>query len=141
MRKSMTALLVLVLFVVGLVACSTDTEILEDTRWILESYGGEGDLQAVLEGTEITATFNSQDGQVKGSGGCNTYFGKYQANKNELSISDLAWTEMACLNPKGVMEQEQQYLPTLRAAESYTVDNNELRISCSGGRILIFRVE
>lgn len=125
----------------GLAACSAEPAAIDDTAWVLLRYGEQGKLQAVLAGTEITATFNSQGSQVKGSGGANTYFGDYKATKNELSISNLAWTEMFRLDPEGVMEQEQQYLSALQAAESYTIEDGELRISCSGNRVLIFRAK
>ena len=143
--KKLFVYTLVVTVLLGLAACSNATTVpgagLEDTKWILESYGEEGDPKTVLEGTAITATFNIQDSQVKGSGGCNTYFGEYQAKKNELSISNLAWTEIGCLDPEGVMEQEQRYLSALQAAESYTIENGELRISCSGNRVLIFRAK
>ena len=78
---------------------------LEDTTWVLESYGEQGNLQAVLEDTEITAVFDSAEGKVSGSAGCNNYFASYQINNNELSISAIGSTEMYC---EGLREQEQQ---------------------------------
>jgi heat shock protein HslJ len=110
---------------------------LEDKEWVLESYGAQGNLQDVLEGTEITATFVSAEAQVHGTAGCNTYFGDYEAKKSELSISMLAWTERACVEPEGVMEQEQKYLSALQAAESYTIEGGELQIFC-GDQVLVF---
>ena len=89
----------------------------EDTKWVLESYGKRGNLQAVLEGSEITAIFDSAEGQVHGFAGCNTYFGNYHITNNKLSIYEISYTEMYCLEPEGVMEQEEQYLKALRAAE------------------------
>ena len=44
---------------------------LENTPWQLQSYGEAGNLRAVLNGTEITATFNSLEGRVYGSAGAN----------------------------------------------------------------------
>jgi len=110
---------------------------LEDTMWILEAYGKPGNLRAVLEGSEITAIFDSAEGQVNGSAGCNSYFGGYQVNNDKLAILDLAHTERACLEPEGVMEQENQYLKILRAVVSYQVQDGELQIN-SGDKILIY---
>ena len=126
-----------------LFACSKvveDTVTLEDTTWVLESYGEQGNLQAVLEGTEITATFESAEGQVKGSAGCNSYFGDYQIDKNKLSIPMMAHTEMYCLEPEGVMEQETQYLILLSAAESYGIRGGKLRI-IAGSQVLVFNAK
>ncbi len=111
---------------------------LEDITWILESYGEQGDLQAVLEGTEITAIFDSAEGQVTGSAGCNSYFADYEASGNKLSFTSLFWTEIGCVAPEGIMEQENYYLKTLSAAESYKIEDGKLQIT-SGNQVLIFR--
>ena len=141
MTKILISLLIIVLVTMGLTACKAETVAIDNTTWVLLQYGKQGNLQAVLDGTEITVTFDSKNGQVRGSAGCNTYFGDYEANKNELSISTLAWTERGCIEPEGVMEQEQQYLSALRAAGSYTIEDGELQISSSGGWLLIFRAK
>jgi len=109
----------------------------EDTKWKLESYGEVGNLQAVVEGSQITATFDSAEGRVHGSAGCNTYFGRYQVSGIELSILETANTEMYCMEPEGVMDQEQQYLKLLQAAESYQIQDGKLQIN-SGNQVLVF---
>ncbi|MEE8413089.1 MAG: META domain-containing protein [Dehalococcoidales bacterium] len=111
---------------------------LENIRWILESYGKQGDLQAVLEGTEVTVLFDSAEGQIGGSGGCNSYSGEYTLNNNELSIHAMTWTEIGCPEPQGILEQETQYLKTLQSAESYEIRDGKLRITV-GSQLLIFR--
>ena len=142
MTKIFNLLLVSLIVAIGITACESETTAIENTKWELSRYGmQETNLQAVIEGTEITASFNSKDNQVTGSAGCNTYFGNYEINKKQLSVSMLAWTEMACLEPEGVMEQEQQYLSILRSAESYTIEDSELRILCSDGWVLIFNTK
>ena len=142
MTKIFTLLLVFLLVTTGLTACESETTAIENTKWLLSQHGTqEMNLQAVLEGTEITATFNSKDKQVTGSAGCNTYYGNYQIKKDELSISMLAWTEMACLEPEGVIEQEQQYLSALQSAERYTIEDSELIIFCSGSWVLVFHAK
>jgi putative lipoprotein len=113
---------------------------LEDTTWILASYGETGNLKAVLEDTEITAEFVSAEKSVKGSAGCNSYFGVYEINGNKLSMREIANTEMACLTPKGIMEQEQHYLNLLRAAKSYQIQEGKLQIT-SGAEILVYSVK
>lgn len=129
----------LVLLTIGLVACRGGAVAFEDKEWVLESYGEPGNVQSVIEGTEITADFDSAKHEVSGSAGCNSYFGDYQVDKNELSIPVLASTEMACLEPEGVMDQEQQYLQSLGLAESYEIEDGKLRITCSDGTVLVFR--
>jgi len=112
---------------------------LEDTKWVLQSYGETGNLTDVLADTEITAEFVSSEGTVKGSAGCNTYFGSYEVDSNQLSIpGPIGATEMYCAEPEGVMDQEQEYLATLQLAESYEINDDELTIHC-GNQVLIFK--
>ncbi|MBN2556225.1 MAG: META domain-containing protein [Anaerolineales bacterium] len=89
-----------------------------------------------IEGTTITARF--ENGEVSGSGGCNSYFGSYVLDGVQLTIEGLAWTEMACLNPEGVMEQEQMVLGYLSNAESFELDNGRLIIHVGGQETLTF---
>ncbi len=131
-------LTLLVISVIGLTACGTGSLAFEDTKWALESYGEKGNPQPVLADTETTATFDSAKGQVTGSAGCNTYFSSYDANKSKLTIGAIAATEMYCLEPEGVMDQEKEYLKILGAAESYQIQDGKLQIS-SGNQLLIFR--
>ncbi|MFC1932468.1 META domain-containing protein [Chloroflexota bacterium] len=113
---------------------------LEDKTWLLESYGEHDSLQEVLANTGVTAIFESAEGRVHGSAGCNSYSGDYQVSKNELSIPLIANTEMYCLEPEGVMEQETQYLKILQIAESYEVSDGMLRIT-AGSQVLVFSAE
>jgi heat shock protein HslJ len=138
MKKIITAVMLSVLIFTGISACSTLNSTLEDTRWFLRSYGEQNNLQALIEDTEITATFDSAKGQVSGSAGCNTYFAGYEVQGSKLSIFEMAWTEMACLSPEGVMEQEQEYLTILANAQSFQADDTTLTIFCSGGQQLYF---
>jgi len=131
----------LLIVVLGLIACGTGAgeAMLEDTVWVLESYGGPGNLKAVLADTEITAEFVSSERTVKGSAGCNSYFGSYELEGSQLSIpGPIGATEMYCAEPEGVMDQEQEYFTALQLAEGYEIDGDELTIRC-GNQVLIFR--
>ena len=97
------------------------------------------DLQAVIADTEITAEFASAEETVKGSAGCNSYFGSYKLKGSQLSIpGPIGATEMYCMEPEGVMDQEQEYLAVLQLAESYEIDGDKLQINC-GSQVLIFK--
>jgi len=113
----------------------------EGRTWVLESYGEPDDLNTVLEDTEITIAFISAEGKMEGSAGCNSYFGGYEVNEDKLTIKPpTGSTVMACPNPEGIMEQEQQYLKALQAAESFQIQGGKLQINC-GGQILIYTAE
>ena len=125
---------------IGLASCSYGSSV-EDTDWVLQSYGEFGNLKDVLTDTEITAEFVSSEGTVEGSAGCNSYSGSYEVKDSQLSIpGPIAATEMYCMEPEGVMEQERQYLEILQAAKSYSVEDGELQINC-GGQVLVYTTE
>lgn len=115
---------------------SEETHRIEDVEWVLKSYGPTSSL-APVPGAEITLTFNSSEDEVRGNAGCNSYVGPYTLSDNELSIGQLARTEMYCIEPPGVMEQEARYLDILQDAESFHVTEGKLQINC-GEEMLIF---
>ena len=117
---------------------SSDSAALESKTWVLISHGTEGQLQTVLAGVEITATFNPEEAEVRGSSGCNQYFGEYKVKGRELSVSNIAFTEMACLTPEGVMEQEQEFLSIFVAAESFEIQEDKLIIFTANDQLLKF---
>jgi heat shock protein HslJ len=137
MKNQLTWLVALTaLMALALVACRpASTPAVEGRTWVLQSI----EQQDLLEGTEITAVFDAAKKQVTGSAGCNTYFGGYELEGGRVVIGPLAHTEMACMSPEGVMDQEQRYLGVLGAAETAEISGGELRITCSGGRTLLFK--
>jgi heat shock protein HslJ len=126
-----------VVTLLALAACSGTGPAVEDpldgTSWVLVGYG----LAAVLPGTEITATF--EDGQVGGSSGCNTYGGSYEVKGETISVTEIFMTEMACLDPEGVMEQEQTYLEYLSGVTTFRVSEGQLQMTRPDGETLTFR--
>jgi len=138
MKRILIAVMLSIFTIIGLAACGAPNTMLEDTKWFLRTYGEQDNLTAIIEGTEITAMFNSAEGKVGGSGGCNTYFARYEVEGSTLSIIEMAFTEMACISPNGVMEQEQEFLLLFASAQSFQANDTTLTIFCSGGQQLYF---
>jgi heat shock protein HslJ len=133
-------LIVLCLIALALTACGGakgSAAALEGTAWTLLSYGMPNSPQAVQDGTKITLEFDAEGG-IKGSAGCNTYFGSYKVKGTKLTIGPIAITEMYCMSPEGVMEQEKVYAEVLSSAESLAVQDEQLRITSADGQILVF---
>jgi heat shock protein HslJ len=106
---------------------------LAGSEWVLVSLNGN----ALIEGKAITLRFG--DAAIEGSGGCNTYGGNYTASEDSLTLSDVYATEMACLEPAGIMQQEQAYLKALNAAARYRVAGERLEVYDEAGtQILAF---
>ena len=105
---------------------------LKGTSWRLVTLGGAG----LIPGSQITATF--EDGQVHGSAGCNSYGGSYQVSGDRLTMDAIFMTEMACMDPQGVMDQERQYLEMLGMAQTFEVSSGQLQVFSAGGEVLTF---
>ncbi len=116
-------------------AVPTPTLALENTVWVLKSYGESGKLQSVLPYAEVTALFDSGNGQVTGSAGVNRYGGAYKLDGNKLIPESIVLTALA--GPQSLMDQETEFLKSLQAAESYKIEGDKLTITC-GSKVLIF---
>ena len=104
------------------------------TQWHLQSFGPLGEENSLLSGTGITIDFG-KDGQLHGSGGCNSYFGTFAIDEDgALSIGRLASTEMACLSPEGVMDQEMQFLKALPDVSTFTIEQEILTLLSDDGQ-------
>ena len=100
-------------------------------NWVLSSLTKEGVKKEPLAETEINLRF-SADG-LSGSAGCNRYFADYQTKgDNQLSITGPATTRMFCLQPAGVMVQEQDFVQLLSEVETYKVDLDQLTLYANG---------
>ena len=146
-NRSVAAVAALCVLAIALAACSKSADTLRDTAWELVSLGGND----LIPGTTITLRFASDlasgSAAVSGRAGCNTYGGGYTASEDGLTLSGVYWTEMACMDPPGVMEQERAYLNALNAAARYKVapgggggDRLEL-YDAGGAQILVFAKE
>lgn len=141
MRRSV-GVITLVCALLGLAACgggggASGGGQLEGVSWALVSYLAQsGTTQQATPAAEVTARFDA--GTVVGNGGCNAYSAAYTTSGDDLTVSDIASTTMACPPPLDTMEQA--YLGNLRAAATYAADQGALTIRSDGGvAILTYR--
>ncbi len=107
------------------------------TSWTVIGYNnGRGGVTSVLAGTELTATFGA-DGQVTGSAGCNSYFAGYELDGQAISIGQAGITEMFCMEPDGVMDQEAEFMAALQRAATYTIEWDRLQLRDADGALQV----
>ncbi len=137
MKKFYISILLTILIAVITASCDTFPEQVIDpltnTTWKLSTYAGKNPLP----GKNMTAAFDGEG--ISGSASCNHYFGSYQLKGDQITISGLGWTEMACLDPEGIMEQEQTIMKLLSESSSFSVQGDRLQITTSSGDFLIFQ--
>jgi heat shock protein HslJ len=101
---------------------------LKGVTWRATVYNnGRAAAVSLIDGSEITATFGT-DGVLSGSAGCNHYRAAYVAKDSAMTIQTPTGTRKACTQPKGVMQQEQEYLKALTTAATYTLQGNQLEL-------------
>lgn len=134
--KSIVLVVLVGMFTFLLAACNgvnpAPDDPLDGTSWVLMAYR----KTRPIPGTIITATF--EDGQIHGSAGCNSYGGSYQVNDGAITVSEIAITEMACLEPEGVMEQEMMFCEFLQDGHTFRFADQQLQIFRSDGEALTF---
>lgn len=103
--------------------------------------GTEWELLYIRKSTPIpgsTLTIAFEDGEVNGAAGCNRYFGNYQINGDRITFGMLVWTEMACMQPEGIMEQEQAYMAFLSEVVRFEIEDGQLVLAKAAQEQLIF---
>jgi heat shock protein HslJ len=90
--------------------------------WVLTEINGA----APIEGTNFTLAFTSET--ELGGNACNGFGGTYIVEGNTIQIQELMSTMMACMDPEGIMEQEQAYLDLLGKAATYELSGDRLVI-------------
>jgi heat shock protein HslJ len=135
MKKAGIAVIIFILALM-LSACSESNlagqPSLEDTSWVLTAFN---DINPI-EGTQPTIHF--EDAQVSGKASCNSYGGSYQVKGDAISFGALFQTEMFCVDPEGVMEQERTYLELLGGAQRFEVVDGVLTIFAGPQETLTF---
>ena len=121
------------------------TEQLIGKKWILWSLVSGGQKVLLSDDTRITVQFED-DGEVSGSGGCNTFFGEYQASGEyqifgksvegsefqmgvggSIYFGPIAQTEMACPDT-GRMDREKQFFAALQQVTQFEVTSESLKL-------------
>ena len=132
----------MLLTLLGVMGCSPKNISSLEGSWKLFSIGSANNPTPVMEETKVTAVFTqeseTQNGEVVGTASCNRYFGSFETDGNKLAIGSIGNTEMFCMSPEGVMEQEKQFLTALGAATEFKVEGDKLQIFYSGDKVLTF---
>lgn len=122
---------VLTVLIVVVAGCHTaaedpdDEPMLRGTSWVATSVGPGAP----------TVGF-TQEGQVRGDAGCNSYFGSYDLEGTQLVVGELATTKKLCQPPE-VMEREAAFLAALREVKTVRIESGELVMEGADGEPLL----
>lgn len=105
---------------------------LANTKWTLVSFGHVDGGMPVVNGSTVTLQFDTE-GQVVGSGGCNSYSAHYEVQGNMLSVGEITRTLMAC-QQEGIGQQEERYIQALETAGNFELTGDHLLIWYEDGQ-------
>jgi copper homeostasis protein (lipoprotein) len=100
--------------------------------WTLTELGGKA-FHAPSAQQVVTMSFDAQESQVSGSGGCNRYTGKYDSSGSTLHLGPIASTRMMCASGS---DTEQAFFQTLDKVASYSIDGDVLSLRAADGTVL-----
>jgi heat shock protein HslJ len=137
--KTRKYLQIAILLAILLSACrGSEPEIepqFQDKTWVLSTYNDT----LPISGHPPTLEFDID--QISGTTGCNHYGGTYQIEVESIRFEGVYSTEMACLEPDGLMDQERIYLDLLRGADQFELSNGMLTFYAESKPILVFEIQ
>ncbi|NQY65464.1 MAG: META domain-containing protein [Alteromonadaceae bacterium] len=117
---------------------------LDDVTWQLTAYDSIVGPQEIIEGSNVSMTFDLDNNQLSGSGGCNSFNADFVMvdtdTNNNITIFNILNTEMSCESPEKIMEQEQIFFATLTQTSYFTFDKATLSLSVGADAGLHFKV-
>jgi copper homeostasis protein (lipoprotein) len=105
---------------------------LASAAWTLTELGGKP-FHAASGQQAVTMSFDADESQVSGSGGCNRYSGKYDTSGATLHLGPIASTRMMCSIGS---DTEQAFFQMLDKVASYTIDAGVLSLRAADGTLL-----
>ena len=125
--KALAAVLLVVLWLVALAGCASESSPLEGTDWRLSEW-----TVSSLSPADFTITAQFAGGQISGNSGVNSYSGPCEVGPGDgFEVGDIAGTTMA--GPEPAMRAETIYLTLLREARSFVVDESRLTLYDEAG--------
>ncbi len=101
------------------------------SSWQVTAYNnGKQGVVSVLGDSDIRVHFGA-GGALSGSAGCNTFNAVYATSGQGIKISRLVATKKMCARPRGIMEQEAQFLKALETATIWVLDGDRLELRTS----------
>ncbi|MCG9695714.1 META domain-containing protein [Shewanella sp. Isolate11] len=118
----------------SLAACqttsTTPTNIAIAGTWHIESVQG----RPVIDYSPAQLTFG-EDNQLSGNNSCNQFFGQYQLNGEQLSLSPTGNTMKACVD--ALMDQEQRVMQAMPLVNQATLAKGKLLLKDTKGKTLL----
>ena len=98
---------------------------LTSVKWQMIFFTRDSALVPPLPGTDIFIHFN-HDGSLEIESGCNVSRARFHTEGDQIIILDRVSSNIQCLEPAGIMEQEDGFYANLRQVSAYLIDGKLL---------------
>lgn len=105
---------------------------LENRTWITTQIGHTAIPSTATQVPRLQ--FDSATKRVSGTDSCNRIMGSYETKEDQLSLSQMAGTKMACLNNGNI---DQAFNSALSKVTHYQIFNQHLKLLDRHGNVLI----
>jgi heat shock protein HslJ len=99
---------------------------LANSKWRLVATE-TGSMSNSVTNDKVTLVFGTK-GKISGFGGCNTYSGDYMQKRDRLTLSNLTFTERACLPAN---DEESKFFEVLGKVDRFDVDASKTQLTLS----------
>ena len=105
------------------------------TTWRVVAYhDGRQSIVSVREGSGLGLEF-VEGGTLRGTGGCNTFIGRWIQHADRVAIDELVVTGRSCSQPPEVMQQEAAFLRALKTTALMRREGERLELRNDAGAL------
>ncbi|EAQ73955.1 MULTISPECIES: META domain-containing protein [unclassified Synechococcus] len=105
--------------------------------WIVTGLNnGKQAVVSTLTGTTLSLELSAR-GRLAGTAGCNRYTATAVLGQGTIQVGPPAATRRICVRPRGVMEQEIQFLSALESASTWQIEANRLELRRPDGALAV----
>lgn len=103
-------------------------------NWIVDSVRPSAANAFDWSGRGISLQLDATAAHAAGYGGCNRWFAGYTSSgPGQISFSQAGATQMACMEPEGVMQREQEFLDGLGKVATFRLSEDHLYLESDDG--------
>jgi len=129
MKSKILVLILGLLLILALSACTAETPALDGTEWNLVEFNSH----PLIDNTVIWLKFS--EGRISGKDGCNLTSGAYTVRRDKIRFTNIFHTLMGCLIP-GSEDQSHEYYDMLDAAKRFEINQDQISLLDKEGSVI-----
>lgn len=121
----------------SLATLAAQSQSLAGTAWHATGINnGKQAVSSLVKDSTVTLSFGA-DGVATGSAGCNNFRAPYTVEGAKVTFGQGAVTRKMCVQPEGVMQQEQDFLNALGTVATSRIEGDRLELRTATGALAV----